>query len=47
MRIDLLLLKYCFTQFFPDSTKRVSNATVHNSDEIETLMYSNDVNGFF
>ena len=36
MRIDLVVLKYCFTQFYADSAKCVSNATVHSSNGNES-----------
>ena len=42
IRIDLLLEKKYCPQFFADSVKHVSNATVHSSNGIKLFFYSND-----
>ena len=38
----IYLWKYCSSEFFADSAKYVSNATVHSSNGIKSFFYSND-----
>ena len=47
IRIDLLVKNSVFKNFFADSSKYVSNATVHSSIGIKSFFYSNDQDDYF
>ena len=47
MTIDLLVQKNVVHNFFADSAKYVSNATVHISNGINPFFYSNNDEHFF
>ena len=46
IRIDLLLKKTVVQNFFADSAKYVSTATVHSSNGIKSFFYSNNDDDF-